>query len=112
MVVNKTEAVIGRVVLVLVLILTLLPLAGMLSGALQPADRIPDGFSWPSDPQWGNFVVAFQTAHVWELLGSSTLIILGVVPLSLLLSTLASTTPWATCVFPAGDTCSSCSCWD
>ncbi|MET9659271.1 carbohydrate ABC transporter permease [Streptomyces sp. NPDC006510] len=89
MVVNKTEAIIGRVVLVLVLILTLLPLAGMLSGALQPADRIPDGFSWPSDPQWGNFVVAFQTAHVWELLGSSTLIILGVVPLSLLLSTLA-----------------------
>lgn len=89
MVVNKTEAIIGRVVLVLVLILTLLPLAGMLSGALQPADRIPDGFSWPSDPQWGNFVVAFRTAHVWELLGSSTLIILGVVPLSLLLSTLA-----------------------
>ncbi|MFC9622342.1 carbohydrate ABC transporter permease [Streptomyces sp. NPDC056930] len=89
MVVNKTEAVIGRIVLVLVLILTLLPLAGMLSGALQPADRIPDGFSWPSDPQWGNFVVAFQTAHIWELLGSSTLIILGVVPLSLLLSTLA-----------------------
>ncbi|MFI5774246.1 carbohydrate ABC transporter permease [Streptomyces sp. NPDC051658] len=89
MVVNKTEAIIGRVVLVLVLILTLLPIAGMLSGALQPADRIPDGFSWPSDPQWGNFVVAFQTAHVWELLGSSTLIILGVVPLSLLLSTLA-----------------------
>ncbi|MFD9601933.1 carbohydrate ABC transporter permease [Streptomyces sp. NPDC059970] len=89
MVVNKTEVIIGRVVLVLVLILTLLPLAGMLSGALQPADRIPDGFSWPSDPQWGNFVVAFQTAHIWELLGSSTLIILGVVPLSLLLSTLA-----------------------
>ncbi|MFD3920002.1 carbohydrate ABC transporter permease [Streptomyces sp. NPDC058595] len=89
MVVNKAEAVIGRVVLVLVLLLTLLPLAGMLSGALQPADRIPDGFSWPSDPQWGNFAVAFRTAHVWQLLGSSTLIILGVVPLSLLLSTLA-----------------------
>ncbi|MFB8348551.1 carbohydrate ABC transporter permease [Streptomyces niveus] len=89
MVVNKAEAVIGRVVLVLVLILTLLPLAGMLSGALQPADRIPDGFSWPSDPQWGNFAVAFRTAHVWQLLGSSTLIVLGVVPLSLLLSTLA-----------------------
>ncbi|MFE9294932.1 carbohydrate ABC transporter permease [Streptomyces niveus] len=89
MVVNKAETVIGRVVLVLVLILTLLPLAGMLSGALQPADRIPDGFSWPSDPQWGNFAIAFRTAHVWQLLGSSTLIILGVVPLSLLLSTLA-----------------------
>ncbi|MFB8440008.1 carbohydrate ABC transporter permease [Streptomyces niveus] len=89
MVVNKAELIIGRVVLVLVLVLTLLPLAGMLSGALQPADRIPDGFSWPSDPQWGNFAVAFRTAHVWQLLGSSTLIVLGVVPLSLLLSTLA-----------------------
>lgn len=89
MIVNKTEAVVGRVVLVLVLILTVLPLAGMLSGALQPADRIPDGFSWPTDPQWGNFATAFRTAHVWQLLGSSTLIILGVVPLSLLLATLA-----------------------
>ncbi|AXG80427.1 carbohydrate ABC transporter permease [Streptomyces paludis] len=89
MVVNKTEAIIGRVVLVLVLIVTVLPLLGMLSGALQPADRIPEGFSWPSDPQWGNFAVAFRTAHVWQLLGSSTLIILGVVPLSLLLATMA-----------------------
>lgn len=89
MIVNKTEVIIGRVVLVVVLVLTVLPLAGMLSGALQPADRIPNGISWPSDPQWGNFAEAFRTAHVWKLLGSSTLIVLGVVPLSLVMATLA-----------------------
>jgi raffinose/stachyose/melibiose transport system permease protein len=89
MIVNKAEVVIGRVVLVVVLVLTVLPLVGMLSGALQPADRIPNGISWPSDPQWGNFAEAFRTAHVWQLLGSSTLIVLGVVPLSLLMATLA-----------------------
>ncbi|MDQ0772445.1 raffinose/stachyose/melibiose transport system permease protein [Streptomyces aurantiacus] len=89
MIVNKAEAVIGRVVLVVVLVLTVLPLVGMVSGALQPADRIPNGISWPSDPQWGNFAVAFRTAHVWQLLGSSVLIVLAVVPLSLLMAALA-----------------------
>jgi len=89
MIVNKTEAIVGRVVLILVLVLTVLPLVNMISAALQPADVNPTGLTWPSDPQWINFVTAFQTGHVWELMGSSVLIVIAVVPISLLFATLA-----------------------
>ena len=89
MIVNRTEAIVGRIVLIVVLALTLIPLVNMISAALQPADRNPVGLSWPTDPQWGNFVTAFETGHVWELMTSSSLIVLGVVPVSLLFGTLA-----------------------
>jgi len=89
MIANRSEAVIGRIVLVVVLIATLLPLANMVSAALQPADRNPTGLTWPTDPQWGNFVTAFETGHVWTLMSSSALIVIGVVPISLLFGTLA-----------------------
>lgn len=75
--------------LVLVLVLTVIPLLTMVSAALQPADVNPTGLAWPSDPQWGNFVEAFTTGHVWELLGSSALVVLGVVPVSLIVASLA-----------------------
>jgi len=89
MIVNRSEAIIGRVVLIVVLVLTLIPLLNMISAALQPADENPVGLSWPTDPQWGNFAEAFQTGHVVELMSSSALIVIGVVPLSLLFGTLA-----------------------
>jgi raffinose/stachyose/melibiose transport system permease protein len=89
MIISKTEVVLGRVLLVIALILTLIPLVNMISAALQPADKNPTGLSWPSDPQWGNFVTAFETGHVWQLMGSSLFIVLGVVPVSLVIATLA-----------------------
>lgn len=89
MIVNKGEQLLGRVVLLVVLVLTVLPLVSMLSAALQPADVNPTGLKWPSDPQWGNFSTAFTTGHVWRLMGSSVLIVVGVVPISLLFATLA-----------------------
>jgi raffinose/stachyose/melibiose transport system permease protein len=51
MIVNRSEALIGRAVLIIVLILTLIPLLNMISAALQPADQNPVGLSWPTDPQ-------------------------------------------------------------
>ncbi|WP_183091354.1 carbohydrate ABC transporter permease [Streptomyces radicis] len=89
MITSRTEVVVGRVLLLLALALTLLPLLNMASAALQPAEVNPRGLSWPSDPQWGNFVTAFETGHVWRLMGSSLLIVLGVVPAALLIATLA-----------------------
>lgn len=89
MIVNPVEKWTGRVLLAVVLILTVIPLVNMVSAALQPADVNPTGLAWPSNPQWGNFVEAFTTGHVWELMGSSALIVLGVVPISLLISSLA-----------------------
>lgn len=89
MIVNPIEKWTGRVLLVLVLVLTVIPLLNMVSAALQPADVNPTGLAWPTNPQWGNFVEAFNTGHVWELLGSSLLIVLGVVPVSLVIAGLA-----------------------
>lgn len=89
MVTSKTEAFAGRIILVIVLIVTILPLLSMLSAALQPADRLPTGVAWPTDPHWENFVTAFTVGHVWVLLGSSLLIVVVVVPISLLFATLA-----------------------
>ena len=89
MIVSKTEVLIGRAVLIIVLVITVIPLVSMFSAALQPADVNPTGLKWPSDPQWNNFVSAFQTGHVWRLMGSSLLIVLGVVPITLLFATLA-----------------------
>ena len=89
MIVNKAEVVIGRVILIIVLVLTLVPLVNMLSAALQPADTNPTGLTFPTDPQWINFVTAFETGNVWRLMGSSIFIVIFVVPISLLLATLA-----------------------
>ena len=89
MIVNKSEVIIGRVILVVVLVLTLIPLVNMLSAALQPADTNPTGLTFPTDPQWINFVTAFNTGNVWRLMGSSLFIVIFVVPVSLLFATLA-----------------------
>ncbi|KJC63000.1 carbohydrate ABC transporter membrane protein 2, CUT1 family [Agreia bicolorata] len=89
MIVNRTEVVVGRILLIVVVVLTLLPFASMLTAALQSPDRIPNGFSWPSDPHWENFVTAFQLGNIGTLMLSSTFIVVIVVPVALLFSTLA-----------------------
>ena len=89
MIAGRLETIVGRVVLVIVLAITLLPLVSMLSAALQPADRNPVGITWPTDPQWVNFVTAFEAGHVAALMRSSLVIVLIVVPLSLLIATMA-----------------------
>ena len=33
------------------------------------------GLSWPADPQWGNFLEAFQVANMSALLASSVFIV-------------------------------------
>ncbi|KRF32829.1 carbohydrate ABC transporter permease [Yonghaparkia sp. Soil809] len=89
MIISRTEVVLGRLLLALAVVLTLIPLANMLSAALQPADRNPIGLTWPTDPQWGNFVTAFEVGNVWRLMGSSAFIVICVVPVALIIATLA-----------------------
>ncbi|MBC6461412.1 carbohydrate ABC transporter permease [Actinomadura sp. HBU206391] len=79
----------GQVFLVLLILATLLPFVSMLSAALQPRGTVPSGLQWPSDPQWGNFVDAFNVANMGALLKSSLLIVAGVVPVSVLIATMA-----------------------
>ncbi len=86
---TRRETLIGQAVLIVFMLFTLMPLVSMLSTALQPAGTIPTGFSWPTEPQWHNFVDAFNIANLATLLWSSLLVVLGVVPVSLLIATMA-----------------------
>lgn len=79
----------ARTLLVGLMIVTLLPFVTMFSAALAPSGTYPPGLQWPADPQWQNFAAAFEAAHMDQLLWSSTLIALGVVPISVLIGTMA-----------------------
>ncbi|WP_444950618.1 carbohydrate ABC transporter permease [Micromonospora ureilytica] len=86
---SRREQVIGRAFLIALIVVTLLPFVSMLSAALQPRGTVPSGLEWPSDPQWGNFADAFTAANMGALLRSSLLIVAGVVPVSVLIATMA-----------------------
>jgi raffinose/stachyose/melibiose transport system permease protein len=79
----------GRVLLIGLMIITVLPFISIFMTALHPSNTVPSGLSWPADPQWNNFVEAFSVANMAVLMGSSTFIVLSVVPIALLISTMA-----------------------
>ena len=89
MIVARREMLTGRLLLLLLVGITLLPFLSLLSAALAPSDSTPLGIEWPSDPQWGNFVDAFNVAQMPALILSSVLIVLGVVPAAVVISTMA-----------------------
>lgn len=79
----------ARAILVALMFVTLLPFITMFSAALAPSGTYPPGLQWPSDPQWGNFVEAFRSAKLDRLLLSSITIVACVVPVSVLIGTMA-----------------------
>jgi raffinose/stachyose/melibiose transport system permease protein len=87
--VARRELYAGRAFLAVLVAITILPFLSIFTTALYPSGSVPVGLSWPADPQWGNFVEAFQVANMGALLGSSVFIVLAVVPLSLVISTMA-----------------------
>ncbi len=79
----------GRALLVVLMAITILPFISIFTTALHPSGTVPNGLEWPANPQWGNFVQAFKVADMPALLASSTFIVLAVVPVSLIISTMA-----------------------
>ena len=79
----------GRALLVALMAITILPFLSIFLTALHPSGSTPAGLAWPDDPQWANFIEAFDVANMSALLGSSVLIVATVVPVSLLISTMA-----------------------
>ena len=69
--------------------ITILPFLSVFTTALHPSGTLPSGLEWPADPQWGNFIEAFKVANMTALLASSVFIVLAVVPVSLVISTMA-----------------------
>jgi raffinose/stachyose/melibiose transport system permease protein len=79
----------GRAFLLVLMAITILPFISIFITALHPSGTVPRGLEWPAEPQWGNFVEAFKVAQMPALLVSSTYIVLAVVPISLIISTMA-----------------------
>jgi raffinose/stachyose/melibiose transport system permease protein len=79
----------GRTLLLALMAATILPFISIFVTALHPSGTVPSGLEWPADPQWGNFVEAFRVAQMPALLASSSFIVIAVVPVSLIISTMA-----------------------
>jgi raffinose/stachyose/melibiose transport system permease protein len=88
--ISRGELISGKLLLILLMIVTVLPFISIFLTALHPSNTIPNGFEWPADPQWGNFVEAFKVANMLELVKSSLFIVLAVVPIALIISTMAA----------------------
>lgn len=87
--VGHSELWTGRAFLIVLMVFTILPFISIFTTALHPSGTVPNGLEWPANPQWGNFVEAFKVAEMPALLLSSTFIVLAVVPISLIISTMA-----------------------
>ena len=90
MIVGRSEVWVGRLLLIALMAVTIIPFLSVFTTALHPSGTVPPGLSWPADPQWGNFLEAFQQAHMDALLVSSVIIVIGVVPISVILATMAT----------------------
>jgi len=86
---SARERIPGLFLLLGTMVFSILPLLSMLSAALQPQGSVPLGLSWPSDPQWHNFVDAWKVADVTPLLISSIILVAGVVPVAALIAAMA-----------------------
>jgi raffinose/stachyose/melibiose transport system permease protein len=87
--VARGERYAGRALLVTLMAFTILPFVSIFTAALHASGSLPSGIEWPAHPQWGNFVEAFRVANMTALLGSSTYIVIAVVPVALVISTMA-----------------------
>ena len=87
--ISRNELFAGRMLLLVLMTLTILPFISIFMTALHPSGTVPSGLEWPAHPQWGNFVEAFKVANMTTLLISSTRIVLTVVPAALIISTMA-----------------------
>jgi ABC-type glycerol-3-phosphate transport system permease component len=70
-------------------IIFLLPIASVVIAALHESGTFVRGFSWPETLNWDNFAAAWSDAGLSRLFRASAIIAVAVVPLSLLMATLA-----------------------
>ena len=77
------------VILLALMLFAVVPLISMFTTALAAPGSTPQGLSWPSHPHWHNFVDAWNGANLLALFRSSALIVLGVVPATVAMATVA-----------------------
>lgn len=86
---SRSGSLLSTAFLLLAAATVIVPFFAVVSTALQPADTLRPSLGWPSDPQWGNFVDAWSTAHFGALMKSSALIAAVVVPVAAACAALA-----------------------
>ncbi|MFT4052260.1 MAG: carbohydrate ABC transporter permease [Microbacterium sp.] len=86
---GRTSRLAGGAALGALVAFSILPMLSLFLTALQPRDTAPQGLSWPTEPHWENFLLAWDAANMWALLTSSLFIVVLVVPVSLVVSTVA-----------------------
>ncbi len=89
MLVSRTEKWVSRLLLILLMAVTIMPFVSLVITALHEPGTFPGGVTLPETFHWSNFATAFTASNMGVLIWSSVLIVLGVVPVSLLISTLA-----------------------
>ena len=89
MIISRRSSWAGGALLLALMVVTLVPFASLFTTALHESGTYPSGLDWPSHPHWRNFVDAFHTANMGAIFKSSVLIVLGVVPVSCLIATMA-----------------------
>jgi len=87
--IDHSELWAGRTLLIALMIITILPLLSIFTTALHPSGTVPQGLAWPAEPQWSNFIEAFNVANMTALLSSSSFIVIAVVPISLIIASMA-----------------------
>jgi raffinose/stachyose/melibiose transport system permease protein len=70
-------------------VIFLLPIASVLVAALHESGSFVRGFDWPDTFNWDNFITAWTDAGLGRLFRASAVIAAGVVPLAVVLATLA-----------------------
>jgi raffinose/stachyose/melibiose transport system permease protein len=86
---NKSNKM-GIAIIVLSMLISIIPIISMISAALAPQGTFPKGIALPVNPNWHNFIDAWKEANILELAKSSSLIVVGVVPIAIFISTLAA----------------------
>lgn len=86
---GKAESVAGYVLLIGMALATLLPFLSILIASFQPSGALVAGIGWPDSLSFSSFQEAWTTAGFGSLLINSLIIAVAVVPISVLLSTLA-----------------------
>ncbi|MDR1388285.1 MAG: carbohydrate ABC transporter permease [Propionibacteriaceae bacterium] len=86
---SPVERVASYLVLTVMALGLVTPLLGLVLAAFHPPGAHVAGLSWPERFSWGNLATAWQEGHFASLMGSSLIVCAIVVPLTVLLATLA-----------------------
>jgi raffinose/stachyose/melibiose transport system permease protein len=89
MIVSRRQTLPGALLLLVLMGVTLVPFASLFTTALHESGTYPNGLDWPSHPHWHNFIEAFHSANMGTIFKSSVLIVVGVVPVSCAIATMA-----------------------